>query len=73
MGRYLSIPILLIAAILQSTVVPQFRLGGGGPDLIMMAVLSWILLSNAEEGAFWAVVGGIIQDLISGLPTGTTA
>lgn len=39
----------------------------------MMAVLSWILLSNAEEGAFWAVVGGIVQDLISGLPTGTTA
>lgn len=73
MGRYLSLPILVIAAILQSTIVPAIRVGGGGPDLILMAVLCWMLLAGTEEGIVWAMVGGIVQDLISGIPTGTSA
>jgi len=72
-GRYLSLPILVVAAILQSTVVPAIRIGGGGPDLILMAVLSWMLLADTQEGIVWAMVGGIVQDLISGIPTGTSA
>jgi rod shape-determining protein MreD len=71
-GRYAGLPILMIAAILQSTVVPELRIGGG-PDLIIMLVLSWVLLADLEEGLFWAISGGIFQDLISGIPTGTTA
>ncbi len=73
MGRYLSIPILVIAAILQSTVIPAIRIGSGGPDLIFMLVLSWMMLADTQEGIVWAMVGGITQDLVSGLPTGTSA
>jgi rod shape-determining protein MreD len=72
-GRYLSLPILLVAAILQSTIVPEIRIGSGGPDLILMLVLSWTMLADIEEGVYWAVVGGVIQDLINGIPTGTSA
>jgi rod shape-determining protein MreD len=72
-GRYLSLPILFIAAIVQSTVVPEIRIGSGGPDLILMLVLSWTLLADIEEGLYWAIVGGILQDLINGVPTGTSA
>ncbi len=73
MGRYLSIPILIVAAILQSTVIPVIRIGGGGPDLIFMLVLSWTMLADTQEGIIWAMVGGITQDLVNGLPTGTSA
>ncbi len=73
MGRYLSIPILIIAAVLQSSVIPAIRIASGGPDLIFMLVLSWMMLADTEEGIFWAMVGGITQDLVSGLPTGTSA
>src|SRR4051812_3511294 len=38
-----------------------------------MLVLSWTLLADTEEGMIWAVVGGVIQDLTTGLPTGTSA
>jgi rod shape-determining protein MreD len=31
------------------------------------------MLSGLEEGLVWAVVGGVMQDLIIGLPTGTSA
>jgi rod shape-determining protein MreD len=72
-GRYISLPILLVAAVIQSTIVPEIRVGNGGPDLILMMVLSWTMLSGLEEGVLWAMVGGILQDLIIGVPTGTTA
>jgi rod shape-determining protein MreD len=72
-GRYISLPILFIAAILQSTIVPEIRIGEGGPDLILMLVLSWMMLADLQEGLVWAVVGGILQDLVNGLPTGTSA
>ncbi len=73
MGRYISLPVLLVFVILQSTVVPYFRIAGGGPDLILMVVLSWMMLAGLEEGLIWAIVGGILQDLVTGVPTGTTA
>ncbi len=73
MGRYISVPILLIAVVLQSTVVPEIRIGNGGPDLVLMLVLSWAMLSGVEEGLVWAMAGGIMQDLINGTPTGTSA
>jgi rod shape-determining protein MreD len=72
-GRYISIPLLLIAAVIQSTIVPEIRVGNGGPDLILMMVLSWTMLAGLEEGIVWAFVGGILQDLMIGIPTGTTA
>jgi rod shape-determining protein MreD len=72
-GRYLALPILLIAAVLQSTIVPEIRIGNGGPDLVLMLVLSWTLLADIEEGVVWAIVGGVIQDLINGVPLGTSA
>ncbi|MEP7285688.1 MAG: rod shape-determining protein MreD [Chloroflexota bacterium] len=73
MGRYISLPLLLIAVILQSTVIPEIRIAGGGPDLILMMVLSWTMLAGLEEGIIWAIVGGVLQDLVTSAPTGTTA
>jgi len=52
-GRYISFPVLLVVVILQSTVVPYFRVAGGGPDLILMVVLSWMMLAGLEEGLVW--------------------
>jgi rod shape-determining protein MreD len=73
MGNYLSIPILALAAALQATFVPQIRLLGGGPDLVFLIVLAWSVNINLEGGITWAFVGGILQDLFSAAPTGTSA
>ncbi len=73
MGNYLSIPILALAAVLQATFVPQIRLLGGGPDLVFLIVLAWSINIKLEGGITWAFVGGILQDLFSAAPTGTSA
>ncbi|MBN1964744.1 MAG: rod shape-determining protein MreD [Anaerolineae bacterium] len=73
MDAYLSIPVLAVAVIIQSTVMPEIRLGGAMPDLVYLLVLAWSLLAGFERGVTWALVGGVLQDLVSSLPLGTTA
>lgn len=72
MGRFLSLPILIIAAALQVSFVPQIRLLNGGPDLVFLLVISWAINADLEESVIWAFVGGISLDLLSAAPTGTS-
>jgi rod shape-determining protein MreD len=73
MSNWLSLPVLALAAILQSTFVPQIRILGGGPDLVFLFVLAWALNARIENGVTWAFVGGILQDVLSAAPTGASA
>lgn len=73
MGNYLSIPILVLAVALQSGVMPQFRVLGGAPDLVFLTVLAWSVHAPLEGGITWALVGGIMRDLLSAAPTGMSA
>ena len=72
MGNFLSIPILAIAASLQASFVPQIRLLGGGPDLVFLLVLAWAINSKLASAVIWAFAGGIMLDLLSYNPTGTS-
>ena len=72
MGTYWSIPLIALAVVLQSTVMPQIRILGGEPDLVFLLVLSWSINGRLEQGVTWAFVGGIAQDLLSAAPTGAS-
>ncbi|MFN8528121.1 MAG: rod shape-determining protein MreD [Anaerolineae bacterium] len=72
MGHWLGLPILAFAAILQSTFIPQIRVFGGQPDLVLLFVLSWAVSSSLEEAVTWAFIGGFAADLMSAAPTGTS-
>lgn len=72
-GRYLGIPVLALAAILNTTLMAELRVGGGAPDLVFLLVISWALLTDLRDGLLWAVVGGVMQDWLSVAPLGTSA
>jgi rod shape-determining protein MreD len=72
MGSFISLPVLVLAVVLQVTVVPQFSYLGGRPDLVLLFVMAWTLNSSLEEGVVWAFVGGILNDLLSAMPTGAS-
>lgn len=72
MGSFLSIPILALVAALQVTVVPQFAILGGRPDMVFLFVVAWALNSSLDEAVIWAFAGGIIKDLLSALPVGSS-
>jgi rod shape-determining protein MreD len=73
MGRYIGIPILILAAILDATLMAELRIGGGAPDLVFLLVVSWALLSTVQEAMLWAVIGGVLKDTLSVAPLGTSA
>ncbi|MBZ0281700.1 MAG: rod shape-determining protein MreD [Anaerolineae bacterium] len=72
MGNFLSLPILALAAALQASVMPQISILGGQPDLVFLLVISWALNTPLEQGITWAFVGGILKDLLSAAPLGTS-
>lgn len=72
MGSFISLPVLVLAAVLQVTLMPQISILGGRPDLIFLIVVSWSLNSSLEEAVLWAFVGGISKDLLSAAPLGTS-
>jgi cell shape-determining protein MreD len=64
MGRYIGIPLLILAAILDATLMAELRIGGGAPDLVFLLVVSWALLSTVQEAMMWAVIGGVLKDTL---------
>ncbi|MBZ0303640.1 MAG: rod shape-determining protein MreD [Anaerolineae bacterium] len=73
MGSFLSLPVLILAAVLQASVGPQIRFWDGAPDLVFLLVLSWSIHAPLEESVTWALVGGILQDLLSVAPLGLSS
>lgn len=73
MGGYLSIPVLALAVVIQATVLPELRIAGGAPDLLLLLVLGYSLLQGFERGVVWAIVGGLLHDLVSAVPEGVTS
>ena len=67
---FISLVILVGAAFLQTTLSPFMKISGVHPDLVLLLVISWVILRGLEEGLFWAVVGGLSLDILSGAPFG---
>ncbi len=88
MGRYLSIAVLGLSAALSASVIPQaisFMVAllssilpvlastRGQLSLVMLFVLCWSIRADLTESLIWALVGGLVIDLLSVLPLGTTS
>jgi rod shape-determining protein MreD len=73
MGGFLSVPILLIAAVLQASLIPRLDLPGGGPNLTYVCVLAWSLNAPVAQAAIWAFLGGLFHDILSAVPLGTSS
>ena len=69
----LALAIPLAAALLQSAVIPFVSVGGARPNLPLVVAGSWSLAAGAGEAVWWAFIGGIAADLLSGGPLGAFA
>jgi len=73
MSLQLGIPLFVVAALLQASLLPHLRVFGGQPDLIVILVIAWSALDAEREGLVWAFVGGLFVDLFSGVPPGISS
>jgi len=60
-------------ALIQSSVLFRFSLGGARLNLMLLVVVSWSLLRGAREGIVWGFLGGLALDFLSGAPLGSCA
>jgi rod shape-determining protein MreD len=71
MKSYLvGVPLLCLAAVVQSTILSRYHFYGGTLDLVLLVVLGWTLTGDALGGLGWGFVGGLCLDLLSGGPLG---
>ena len=73
MAYILGIPLVILLAIFQSTLLGTFQFLEGRPDLVLLAVIGWGLAGGSEEAMVWGLVGGVVLDMLSGVPIGTTS
>ncbi len=66
-------PVLMLAAVIDASVLSYVSYLNGHPSLLLMIVTSWALLNNFSESLPWAVMGGIFADLLAVTPLGTTS
>jgi rod shape-determining protein MreD len=57
---------LLLALLLQVTVVDLIRIKGVVPDLIFLLVVFYAFWRGQREGAFWGFVAGLMKDFVTG-------
>jgi rod shape-determining protein MreD len=70
---YGMIPLLFLAALVQSSMLVRIEVGNVKPDLVLILVLVGTLIFGGPRGIVWAFVGGIALDLFSGGPMGSSS
>lgn len=58
--------VLVVTIIIQSTLMPLISIKGIHPDLLLVIVVSYALLSGKEKGVGMGFFAGLLQDLVSG-------
>jgi rod shape-determining protein MreD len=62
--------LLLLAATLQSSVLPRFGILGVHLDLVLLLIMVWSVLRGFDEALVWGLAGGVLVDLYSAGPFG---
>jgi rod shape-determining protein MreD len=73
MAYLIGIPLLVLLAILQSSLLGTFHFIDGRPDLVLLAVIGWALAGGKTEAMVWGLIGGIVLDMFSEIPIGSSA
>ncbi len=70
---YAMIPLLGIAALLQTTALARIKLYGVKPDLVLLLVVIGALVYGSRSALIWAFLGGLGMDIFSGGPMGSSS
>ena len=46
---YVGLPLLLLVALVEASVLPMFRIGGLQPNLVLVLLVAWLMVRGAGE------------------------
>lgn len=62
----------VVAALLETSVLPQLTVVGVKPDLVFVLAVVTAMMVGVEDGLVWAFLGGLLLDVLSDRPVGAT-
>jgi rod shape-determining protein MreD len=65
--------VVVVAVLLESTVLAGLRIGGVRPDVLVIAVVAVAMASGPASGAAFGFSAGLVADLLFDLPVGVSA
>lgn len=68
MRNLIAFPLLLLAIILQSSVVSQIKLISGYADLMLIILAAWALQDHVTSAWHWAAIACIFTGFVSNMP-----
>ena len=71
MSYYVGITLVVFSALLESSVLPLFRIGGLQPNLTLVFLMAWLIIRGAEEAYVLIPVGGVFIGLVDAAMMGT--
>lgn len=71
MSYYVGIPLMLLAVLLEASVLPMFTINGLQPDLLLVLLVAWLMVRGANETFFLAPIGGLLLGLVDHQAMGT--
>jgi rod shape-determining protein MreD len=69
----LVVPLMILLAVVQLTILPLAPLGGYTPQVLLLVVMAWVMLHGLGSGLVWAFTAGVVIDLFSISPLGVSA
>jgi rod shape-determining protein MreD len=66
--KLLAFPILALVVVLQTTIVARLQLLSGSADLMLVVLAAWALQEQVDTAWHWAILGGLMMAVLSGLP-----
>jgi hypothetical protein len=68
MRNLVAIPLLALAVIAQSAILPAFSLLAGYADLLLVLLAAWALQEGVDTAFQWAFLGSLMVSFVSHLP-----
>jgi rod shape-determining protein MreD len=65
--------VIVVALLLESTVLARLRLGGARPDLLVIAVVAVAMTAGPTSAACFGFSAGLVADLLFARPVGVAA
>ena len=67
-ANLISIPVMFVLSVLQSTAISRITLINGSADLVLLTVAAWGVKERGFNAFVWALVGGLFISISSAMP-----
>ncbi len=68
MRNLVAVPLLILAVVLQSAIIPSFTLLSGYADVLLVLLAAWALQEGVNTSLQWAMLAALMISLVSHLP-----